>query len=710
MVTFSKHSKGSLHRKGKQLLKSKIGLYKRRKTALLNLKSKTTKLFVPTIVLPSRLQPSNFARPNSIRMVHTSTKRAAAATAKTTAAFKTAFSVSAYQNGLSSNGTNTKINMGMESVGVSSGNGNGSGSGNGVEPKKPRKMSIKKFLGIKKDKKESSIKANTTAAGAKPRNVTVFETAGKDNTDDHSGSEETAGSTNPNTPVRGRDNSNNTNYSLPASQSMESSIMFLDTDDEDDERNHSGDKEYNVTFTASDQRTRRQPEYSEEGIQGKVERELESLFARLKTKKAERRATAKENFEHAAAEEKSESNEDAGVSSTEQKRSPVGPQNCATTAQKKQTSVFSILSMLLPAVILIHWFFSTPYSHDVATERAQRFFGTRTVGSNEMPMKGITVVLSETESKLGSTIEERFARLGATVSSIQEQDNIDCNDLNSVSKSVDALIRKHAKIDFLVHTGSLCLTDNSIVSMTSQTTAQGHDALFGGNYLSSFLATQKILPNLEKSRFGTLVQFTSPASALAGGTKLMDIDGEESPGASVLMQERQFYLSMLLHLPLQYASVKLSEILQHRVLSRAYPNVRTMEISNGWIGIGEKGADEFFDRVFESSEESVRGFSFSGVITPIAKNEDLQDGIYEWSQDAVWKWVVSPTLPPVSDMILGSPIGQQPIKQAAARFEKENPSLMKKYLPTNTAAVVTTSALALLAMKAKTGSSWWSSE
>jgi len=706
MVTFSKHSKGSLHRKGKQLLKSKIGLYKRRKTTLLNLKSKTTKLFVPTIVMPSRLQPSNYARPNSIRTVHTSTKRTATAAAKTTAAFKIAVSSSPFQNGLSSNSTNTKINIGMESVGV----GSGSGSGNGVEPKKPRKISIKKFFGIKKDTKESPRKANTTAAGAVSRNVTAVETAGKD-----SGSEDTEGSTNPNTPVRGRDNTNNTNHGLPASQSMESSNIFYDTDDDDDEHDHSTDKAYTVTFTAADQRTQRQPEYSEEGIQGKVEREIESLFERLRNKKAERRATAQENLEDAAAEEKSDIDDDDGVSSTEQKGSPIGPQNGATTAQKKQTRVFSLLSILLPAVLLIHWFFSTPYSHDIATERAQRFFGRTTAASSEMPMNGITVVLSETESKLGSTIEERFARLGATVASIQEQDNIDCNDLNSVSKSVDSLIQKHGKIDFLVHTGNLCLTDNSIEAMTSQTTAQGHDALFGGNYLSPFLVTQKILPNLEQSRFGTLVQFTSPASVFAGGTKLLDIEGEEAPGASVLMQQRQFYLSMLLHLPLQYASVKMSEILQHRVLSRAYPNVRTMEISNGWIGIGEKGADEFFDRVFESNEEYVRGISFSGAMTPIAKNEDIQDSLYEWSQDAVWRWVVSPTLPSVSEMVLGSPIGQQPIKQAAARSEKENPSLIKKYLPTNTAAVVTTSALALLAMKAKTlsggsGSSWWSSE
>jgi hypothetical protein len=731
MVTFSKHSKRSLHRKGKQLLKSKIGLYKRRKTTLLNLKSKT-KMFVPTIVLPPSLQPSSYLRRSSIRTVHTSTKRSAAATI----AFKTAVSSSPFQDGFSSKSTNTKAQSDDQR-----GSSKGSvGVGSGAEPKKPRKISIKKFLGIKKDKKSPmKTKANAkTKAADVPRNVTVSEIAGKDSTDvvalEDSDSENTADSTNPNTPVRGRDNTDNNNdnenrHSLPATQSMESSnsrkshgpYIFSDTDDDDDENRHSSDKEkqgsgYTVTFTAADQR--RQPEDSEECIQARVEHELESLFARLRNKKAERRATTQEKIENARSEEKSDIDGD-GVSTEE--GSPIGPQTFPT-AQRKQTRGFSFLFLLLPAVLLMHWFFSevwvtTPYSHDIATERAQKFFGT--TGSTETPMKGMTVVLSETESKLGSTIEDRFARLGATVASIQEQ-HIDCNDLNSVAKSVDSLIKKHTKIDFLVHTGNLCLKQNTIESMTSKTTVQGHDALFGGNYLSPFLVTQKILPNLEQSRFGTLVQFTSQASAFAGGSKLLEIEAVESsssppPGASVLMQQQQTYLSMLLHLPLQFASVKLSEILQHRVLSRAYPNVRTMEISNGWIGIGEKGANEFFDRVFESNEESVRGIPFSSAITTIAENEDLQDGLYEWSQNAVWKWVVSPTLPPVTEMILGSPISQQPIYQAAVHSEKKSPSFVNKYFPANTAAVVTSSALALLAMKAKTlsgasGSSWWSSE
>jgi len=56
-------------------------------------------------------------------------------------------------------------------------------------------------------------------------------------------------------------------------------------------------------------------------------------------------------------------------------------------------------------------------------------------------MKGIVVVVSETESNLGKEIEARFDELGATVVA-SVKTTMDCTDLESVSKSVDSLVER----------------------------------------------------------------------------------------------------------------------------------------------------------------------------------------------------------------------------------------------------------------------------
>lgn len=290
---------------------------------------------------------------------------------------------------------------------------------------------------------------------------------------------ETADITNPNTPLSHGSSIDNatddneiqeeTREGLPITPSNESSagassndgnFIFADSDDENDV--HDDDE----TLNSAD---KNMIDCSEEVIRAKVEVELNLLDEKFKTQKAERQAIAKEQFESAVAEESMKS------------------QNVEAPMNMKRSRFLSLAIVLLPIVFAMHFLFSkdfaTTYCHHTTMELAQAFFG------KQSPMEGITVVLSETTSRLGSTIEQRFARLGATVASLQ--DDIDCNDLDSVATSVDSLMEKHGTIDFLVQTGNLCL-DQGVESLTSlQSTVQGHDALVGGNYLSSFLMTQK---------------------------------------------------------------------------------------------------------------------------------------------------------------------------------------------------------------------------
>lgn len=522
-----------------------------------------------------------------------------------------------------------------------------------------KKMSLKKALdSIKKKKKPASIEDNVNSPWI-PKDVDAANDEGDENKRpphflilNQSHSFETADISNPDTPMSQAtadtlklsvDNTS-TSGSLPVTSPSESfgGASFVDTDDETNDGSntlHSGDKA--------------KMKYSEEVIQSKLEAELNRLDEKLKTQKAERLSIAKEQLNIAVAEERS--------------------QNMA----KKQKKLLFLAMQLLPIVFVVQWvvssMFSTPYCYDTAVEQSQAFF------RKASGMQGVTVLLSETTSRLGSTIEDRFIELGANVESLQDQ--IDCSDLESVADSVDALLKKHRTIDFMVQTGNLCL-DHSIESLTS---------LQSSNYLSAFVATQKILPSLEKSKYGTLVLFGSKLSHLVPESLLPGMIDEENS---------QNMLTSLFYLPLQFASNKMFEKIQHRLIARDYPNIRTFEVSKELFGMGDKAADDFFGRVFQAEADTPTALSFLSY-----DDDELYEGIYERSINAVWQWVVPPsTLPPVSQMVLGSP----PSQQIAMRAQQKSPSAsVTSYFPVNTATVVTSGALAVLAMHSKSFS-WWS--
>ncbi len=631
----SKHTKSALRRRGKEILKSKVGFLKRPNTSMFHRKSKS-KLFAPTIVLPSKLQPLRVMTQNT-SVVHTSKSKKSP---RMTSPFKR-FSAPLPPTSPSEQSTrSTRSLASLSSV-----------------KSKLKKMSLKKALGIKKKKKKKS-----ASMGVQVNSPWVPKDVDEDEENkrppfflvlNRSESFETADISNPNTPMsqatadRLKVSVDDTSSAegLPVTSPNESlaGASFVDTDDDTNDGSntlHSGDKA--------------KMKCSEEDIQSKLELELNRLDAKLKTQKAERLSIAKEQLDIAVSEERSQN----------------------MKAPMKQRTLLSLVLQLLPIAFILQWFtssiFFAPYCHDTAMEQSQAFFGKKS------GMRGMTVVLSETTSRLGSTIEDRFAKLGATVESLQ--DDVDCNDLGSVASSVDALLKKHGTIDFMIQTGNFCL-DHSIGSLTS---------LQSGNYLSAFMATEKILPSLEKSRYGTLVLFASETSNLVPEFLLPGMVGEKS----------QNMLASLFYMPLQFASNKMFEKIQHRIIARDYPNIRTFEVSSGWFGIGDKAADDFFGRVFQ---EEVDTSAANSIVS--YDDEALYEAIYERSVNAVWKWLVPPsTLPPVSQMVLGRP----PSQQIEVRAQQKSPSAsVTSYFPVNTATVVTTGALAVLAMHTKSFS-WWS--
>jgi len=427
--------------------------------------------------------------------------------------------------------------------------------------------------------------------------------------------------------------------------------IFVDTDDES---NVLSDK--------------KESQSNDVGLKGKVEDELTDLFQRLKRQRAERQAIAKEQLDNVVAElEKGEP------------RSPRLRKTRRRKPKPRWMRIFFVLALLVNAILPT--VMKTLYNHEAVVERAQTFFATK---STETPMDGITVVISETESRVGSTIQDRFSRLGATVATVED---VDCDDLDSVSKSVDALLQQHRSIDFLVHTGSLCMSNlNNLKSMASKT-VQGYDGLIGGNYLSAFLITQKLLPYLERSRIGTLVQITSHTAKFVGATPLE---------LETLLRQNDTSIVTMLLMPLQYAYIKLSEVLQFNVIASDYPNVRTIEVPHALIGGSEMTVHNFLNGFFEVAEEE------QIELLPLDQQEELQESLYYWSKDVLKKWLSPPTY---SEMFIGSPKPTPPTMVAnlpVMHPEEESPNAESSYLPANTVAVVTSSTLALLTMKTKT--------
>jgi hypothetical protein len=231
--------------------------------------------------------------------------------------------------------------------------------------------------------------------------------------------------------------------------------------------------------------------------------------------------------------------------------------------------------------------------------------------------------------------------------------------------------------------------------------------IFAGNYISAFLMSQKLLPSLERSKFGTMVQFQHPASTFVDGS-LLEIDNpsKSNPAASVLLQNQYSFFSALLHLPNQFAYAKLAGVLQHQVFVRDYPNIRTIEFPLGWI---DRGVSGFFKRLFQT-ESSHTTNNDSIISSALINDEDLQDDLYDWSQRAIWKWIATDDKLTTDDWLK---IGHHRTRKIA-QFDKSEKNYFVEYMASGqTAAMVTGTALALMALKVRAtwytgGSTWWS--
>ncbi|VEU44450.1 unnamed protein product [Pseudo-nitzschia multistriata] len=779
MVKFSNQSKKTLQRKGQQLLKSKFTLRnKRRKGSitLFSLNKTKNKLLVhvPTVVLPSSFKLSSIniggssgnRAANTIRTVHTSTGKSDGKSSSSTMPaplgkiLETKLSTSSDKT--SGNKANGKIldekkknkRMSIKKFFHKSHRYNTrssldrtsapDGDASPISPKVVPKNATDDTLSPRSigDYSATYLAPVEQNEGIINESSPVGDGPDDEPDDNRSSGGDTADITiltaTTTTPMR--DDLHSLPATSPSTTSSSDSAGFhqpkspyIFADDEDSE--HPGTIEVQAGASREKQEITMMEDNTDGGenntVETQLDREMERLDERIRDREAGTRAVAKEqlcspqiNVENSHFVHYEEQREENHIETEEGITTKAAAVTSNRKSERQRIRLICLFSLLIPVALALPQFLTrvfetTFYDQSAILEQANSFFLDAGAGNKESPMEGVTVVVSETESSLGKQIETRFEQLGASVESVE----IDCTDLRSVSESIDSLVERLHAIDYVVHTGNTCLslqkeqTINENMNAILSRTAQGHDVLYAGNYLSSFLVTQKLLPLLEQSQFGTLVQFTSPFSTLVDES-LLDLGEADSSAGFLLQQTHDSGASTLLGLPVRFAYAKLSEILQHRVVARAYPNVRTMEITQGWLG-GEGGVNSFFQRVFQSGEN---GSTKSDPVlsSPAIDDEDLQESLYEWSQKAVWEWV-KPSSPSsgtsVSELILGSPLGNGGSSLAMDRTGEDGPASPSRYLPSTHQAVtvVTSAGVAMMAMKAKnilwrSTSSWWSLE
>lgn len=242
---------------------------------------------------------------------------------------------------------------------------------------------------------------------------------------------------------------------------------------------------------------------------------------------------------------------------------------------------------------------------DYYTELAANY--TSTSPANNDPLKGITVVVTGPTSGLGLGATKALYGMGATIiavgrsrkklSNLSEQlgegDGVkdgerrlipivaDFQDLDSVASAASEIESKFEKIDFLVN--------NAGISHGDAATPQGFDLVFGVNYLSPFLLTERLLPILEKSTMKNnprIIQISSTMHFTVSGSSLIPSSSDSSDLTSSSPAASQLNPSKM-HGWQSYSTSKLAQIYHMRSLSRELKDkkspVKVVSLCPSWV-------------------------------------------------------------------------------------------------------------------------------
>lgn len=218
------------------------------------------------------------------------------------------------------------------------------------------------------------------------------------------------------------------------------------------------------------------------------------------------------------------------------------------------------------------------------------------------PLKGSTCVITGATSGLGLDLTKHLFRLGATVVAIgrsesklsalshqllsqqqqqqQQEERIvliqaNLQDLKSVSNAANKIKSRFKTIDFLINNAGMTHASHG-TDKKPKPTPQGYDEVFAVNYLSHFLLTEKLLPNLKRSKVQNgprIVQIASSMHLMVDGNDLVPGSGNEAPLASQPIDSS-------LHRIRSYGNSKLAQIYHARSLARELDSLSSASSSS----------------------------------------------------------------------------------------------------------------------------------
>jgi len=205
----------------------------------------------------------------------------------------------------------------------------------------------------------------------------------------------------------------------------------------------------------------------------------------------------------------------------------------------------------------------------------------------------------------------------------------DFSSLSEVKKMADEIISRFEKLDVLINNAGLFMPKKIITTDRYETT-------FQVNYLAPFLLTKLLLPLLQKSVKGRIVNVSSMVHSW------VNIDFENLNGEKYYNGEEAYALSKLCNILFTY---KLNRLLKDKniTVNALHPGViGTKLLQAGW-GIGgapvEKGAETSVYLASSDEVENVSGkyFADKGVqkSSDISYDENLQNKIWKISEEMV---------------------------------------------------------------------------
>jgi NAD(P)-dependent dehydrogenase (short-subunit alcohol dehydrogenase family) len=273
----------------------------------------------------------------------------------------------------------------------------------------------------------------------------------------------------------------------------------------------------------------------------------------------------------------------------------------------------------------------------------------------DAPLRGINIVVTGATSGLGLDLSKQLYILGGTIIAVgrsesklaklveevqdtrQEEGSnhdkriitvlADLQDMESVSAAANAIKSKFKTIDYLINNAGMTQSLGKEMA-----TPQGHDEVFAVNYLSHFLLTEKLLPNLKLSKLSKgprIVQISSSMHNLVSGDDLVPSTSGETPVASLPNNKNGMKA---------YGNSKLAQIYHARSLTRKFgdskkkkgdtsSSLKIVSVCPAWVathiaGAGMKNILDIF--AFQSN-----GYGLAPILFAMFHPDvGMKDGIY----------------------------------------------------------------------------------